>query len=242
MVQDMSYNFKAKVDNAIKCSGSGFFKAGPEPPSSYAISDILSGTIDNPPDSGTTWSSNTAISYNNSKYTFYAHADYTFTYSGLNRMTFSNISFPQGHGYKWTLVNSLNYPIAYNVFTIGLLDGYYNQAWSYAYALVQVLKGSSQYKIRTGTGTQTSLNTVQSSIWNSIPSGTTMTVTLIRDSSDNIVTTWSNGTSTATVTTAYTDVFPSGKSWSDIDHIILERFNDTTNTTTGRPYIEMTRI
>lgn len=42
----MPYNFEARVDNAIKCSGTGFFKAGPEPPAGTPtqVQSIIEGT------------------------------------------------------------------------------------------------------------------------------------------------------------------------------------------------------
>ena len=143
-------------------------------------------------------------------------------------------------------MSSLAHGLRFLVGNIGLSSGYQSTAYGNAYALAQLVRGGNgDYIIRIGNNAQGNLTNTQTDMDNNIAPGHTVILEITRDSSDNIVFYIEDSqasSNTFTVTKPYSDVFPTSKTWSDIDHLTLERWDNVHLTSTMYPLIKITQI
>ncbi len=181
----------------------------------YDIGDILSGTIDNPPNSGNSYSNPQAIVYaTGSKYVWSPRLDYTDFYSPDRRLHINGINFnTQGKGYRIKLTGITSSYANVDTWTIGLMSGtqiagdinYGNAAKGFGMIMIKV--SGSFMQVRLTTNTQSVKSSVNTNINQYIGQGDTWELEIIRDVNDHLVATFiKNGTNSYSTNTLYTNM------------------------------------
>lgn len=234
----MTYSFTAFADNAIKCSGGGFFRSGPAPPVppvSYNIADIINTTIFNPPtstDSYTTLQSSplSVIQYLDGYiYTWNAYDDYTYKAGSDRRMHINGLSWAQGDSYQFTMTQTGIVQIANFLTGISFMKstqtafqtGYGNDA--HAYGSMMLNKGS--FSISTNKAQISAVTTDAGSSF--LPSKVYKFI-VKRETNDDITVSFQqdSGTVFSHTKTFATILTPAqtGASWSDINGLFIDRY------------------
>lgn len=231
----MTYSFTAFADNAIKCSGTGFFKSGPAPPVSYNISDIISTTIFNPPTSTNSYTTNhndalSVIQYlDGYVYKWSAYHDTTKIYGSDRRMHINGLSWGSGDSYQLKLEHTGTAQISSfltGIFFMGSGQRAYHIGYandSLAYGAMMLNQGS--FSIRTNSG---AVSTVTTNISQNFLPGKTYTFVIKRETNNDITVSVQQDSGTVySITKTLASILKpaqSGTTWSDINGLFIDRY------------------
>lgn len=241
----MSYSFTALANNVVKCTGSGFFKAGPVPITSYTVASILNGTFDNPPGSGTTYTTGAGVKLLSNAtlvwdpLTDYVRADSVF---GFHRTVFSDANFAQNTYYEFKITNTANVEFR-NSPLIFALNNQYNSVNAYQYnnpyrLQVSALGSALKISFYNENGVESSVNGVAGSAL--VPPGTSAYARLRRTSNDEFEIEYTHGAYTTTHKQPLS-FWLSGISWSNLNFIFTERMTHAL-ATSWSPTVEIKRV
>lgn len=243
----MSYSFTARVDNAIKCTDTGFFKAGPVPPTSYAIGDIKAGILFNPPTSTNLYTSNSGqplsvIQYLDGYiYTWDAYQDTTKVYGSDRRMHINGMSWGAGDAYEIKFTNTGVVNISSFLMGMNLMSatqnaddiGYGNDLEGFG----GILLNGSTVAIQLGTNT-TTVQSVNTNFSNTLSVGIPYTLVIKRELNDDLtVTLQKDSGAVFSNTLPFSSILrpaQSANTWSDINGIFISHYAKQLTSSTSR--------
>lgn len=246
----MSYSFTARADNAIKCTNTGFFKAGPVPPlppTSYAIGDIKAGILFNPPTSTNLYTSSplqplSVIQYLDGYiYTWDAYQDATYAFGIDRRMHINGMSWGAGDAYEIKFTNTGVLNISSFVMGVNLMSatqnasdiGYGNDSKGFG----EILLSGSTVAIKLGTNT-TTVKSVNTNFLRTLPVGIPYTLVIKRELNDDLTVTLQKDSGTVfSNTLPFSSILnpaQSANTWSDINGIFISHYAKQLSSATNK--------
>lgn len=244
------YSIRATADNVVRCINSGFFKAGPAPPTSYDVGDILSGALFNPPSSTNLY---TTSSYDplsviqftpGTTYEWSAFDDFTKRSGTDRRFHINNLSWEQGDSYEIQVANTGNNHVANFEMGINLMGagqvaadiGYQNDTNGYA----NILHRGDTGHFSIGDNSTTKL-TVNTNFGVFLMKGHILYVVITRELNDDLTVTMQRNSGTVfSGTQAFADLLRPlqvGRTWADVKGLYIGQYAKQLGT--GLPAYEL---
>jgi len=200
--------------------------------------------VDNPPGSGTTYTSGTAIQLHDATYIWDPKTDYTLrdAANGFHKTVFGGANFDQNTYYEFKVTNTSGASFKNNPLIFGLHDKFFT---GYAYQSNNPYRlelTAPQNKLRITFYNESNQASQVEGVENSglVPAGTTAYIRLRRTSNDEFQFEYQNGAITTTHTLPLS-FWSSNYPWSSLNYIYTERMTHAISANWD-PIVEIKRV